>query len=155
MHRLRGPGGFTLLELLIVLVIGGVLGTVTIRSFSQVHGSLGARTAQSTFLTMHAQARAIAVEQGRDILLVVDPASGEVRIERESDNGIIRIRNLADDYDVAVTVSGGLLALCMTARGFADPRCGNVADRREVTFTRGGTSRTVAILPLGQALEAD
>ncbi|MEX2531158.1 MAG: GspH/FimT family pseudopilin [Gemmatimonadota bacterium] len=155
MHRPRAPGGFTLLELLIVLVIGGVLGTVSLRSFSQVQGNLGARTAQSTFFTMHAQARAIAVEQGRDVLLVVDPTAGEVRIERESDNGVIRVRNLADDYDVTVTVSGGSLALCMTARGFADPRCGNVSDRREVTFTRGGRSRTVAILPLGQAMEDD
>lgn len=152
MPHVRSRWGFTLIELLIVLVVGGLLSTVAIRSFSQVHGSLGARTAQSTFLTMHAHARAIAVEQGQPIILVVDPGTDMVRLERQ-DGSLVRGRDFGAEYDVSIQTGGGTVRLCMTPRGFADPGCGNVNDRVEVRFVRGGRTRTVGLLPLGQAME--
>jgi prepilin-type N-terminal cleavage/methylation domain-containing protein len=151
MRRLE-PNGFTVLELLIVLVVGGILTTIAVRSFSQVHGGLGTHTAVSSFMTMHAQARALAVERGRPILLVADASTGRVSIE-ETDGTTVRERDFADAYDVTIGAPGDEVRLCMTARGFADPRCGNVNDRTPVTFTRGGRTRTLVLLPLGQALE--
>lgn len=153
MHRLRGRTGFTLLELLIVLVIGGILSAVAIRSFSVVHGSLGTNTAQSSFMTMHAHARALSVERGIPILLVVDPGTDLVTVE-DGDGNVIQTRNFASDYDVSIGAGDGEVRLCFTPRGFADPRCGNVGGVTEVSFTRGGRTRTLELLPLGQAREA-
>lgn len=157
MPRVHTRAGFTLIELLIVLVVGGLLSMVTIRSFGQVHGSLGSRTAQTTFLGMHAQARAMAVERGESIILTVNPGTDTVTLER-ADGTVVRDRNFAQDYDVSIQtdsgVSGGIVRLCMTPRGYAEPACGNVATRVEVRFVRGGRTRTVALLPLGQASEA-
>lgn len=152
MPRYPDRTGFTLLELLIVLVIGGILTSLTIRSFSQVHGSLGTSTAQSAFTAMHAQARALAVERGERILFVVDPETGVVSLEDE-DGASVQSRNFDGEYDVSIATTGGEIRLCMTPRGFADPRCGNVSDRVEVRFTRGDRTRTLELLPLGQVRE--
>ena len=153
MRRLRTCSGVTLIELLLVLVIGGIMSMVAIRSFSQVHGSLGARTAQSTFTGMHAQARAISVEHGIPVLLRVDPESGAVSIQDLSGE-VLRSRDFAASYDVTIGTPNGVVDLCMVPRGFADPRCGNVNDRTEITFTRGNRVRSVTLLPLGQLVEA-
>lgn len=155
MPRVHTRAGFTLIELLIVLVVGGLLSMVTIRSFGQVHGNLGARTAQTTFLGMHAQARALAVERGESIILTVNPGTDTVTLER-ADGTVVRTRNFAQDYDVSIQTDSGAstVRLCMTPRGYAEPSCGNVATRVEVRFVRGGRTRTVALLPLGQASEA-
>ncbi len=155
MQRLRHRRGFTLLELLIVLVVGGVLSMVTIQSFSQVHGSLGARTAQSTFMTMHAQARASAVERGHNVILRVDPSSDRVELEAQTSDGpvVVRSRAFASDYDVSLETDGGVVELCMTPRGFASTSCGNVTSRVQVRFVRGDRTRSVTLLPLGQLME--
>lgn len=153
MPRVQPRSGFTILELLIVLVVGGLLSMVTIRSFSQVHGNLGARTAQSTFLGMHAQARGMAVERGQRIILTVTPSTGIVTLE-EPDGTVVRSRDFSEDYDVSIeTDGGGIVRLCMTPRGYAEPACGNVSARVELRFVRGGRTRSVALLPLGQATE--
>jgi len=156
MQRLRHRRGFTLLELLIVLVVGGVLSMVTIQSFSQVHGSLAARTAQSTFMTLHAQARASAVERGHNVILRVTPGSNLVEVEAQPSGGpsvVIRSRNFAADYDVSLETDGGVVELCMTPRGFASTSCGNVTSRVQVRFVRGDRTRSVTLLPLGQLME--
>lgn len=152
MGRLRTSSGITLIELILVLVVGGIMSMVAVRSFSQVHGSLGARTAQSTFTGMHAQARAISVEQGVPILLRVDPQSGVVSI-RNLSGDVLRSRDFGTSYDVTIGTPNGVVDLCMVPRGFADPRCGTVDDRTEITFTLGSRVRTVALLPLGQLVE--
>lgn len=143
--------GFTLIELLIVVVVGGLLSAVTIRSFSQVHGSLGSRTAQSTFLTMHAQTRALAVERGEPMILEVDRSTAMVRIE-DSGGTVVRSRNFGSDYDVTIEAHSQLVRMCMTPRGVADPGCGNVSNSTEIGFVRGDRTRTVVLLPLGQAV---
>ncbi len=153
MSRPRRTAGFTLIEMLIVVVVGGLMSMIAIRSFSQVHGALGARTAQTTFMTIHAQTRALAVERGEAIVLRVDPASGVVSVTTEGGT-VIQSRNFAQDYEVAVTTPGGVVELCMTPRGYADTRCGNVTTRTEIVFTRGARTRRVALLPLGQLQEA-
>ena len=153
MQRLRNRRGFTLIEMLIVIVVGGLMSMIAIRSFSQVHGSLGARSAQSTFMTIHAQTRALAVERGVPIVLRVDPATGVVSIETEGGD-VIQSRNFAEDYEVTVGTPDGVVLLCMTPRGFADVGCGNVDDRPEISFVRGARTRAVALLPLGQLVES-
>lgn len=152
MPDVRHHKGFTLIELLIVLVVGGLLGSVTIRAFSQVHGSLGSRTAQSTFLTMHAQARALAVERGEAMVLEVDRDAGVVRIE-DAAGDVERARDFGRDYEVEIRAPASMVRLCMTPRGIADPACGNVSGSTEIQFVRGDRTRAVVLLPLGQAIQ--
>jgi prepilin-type N-terminal cleavage/methylation domain-containing protein len=152
MRRIRSQSGLTVIELLIVLVVGGILSMAAIRGFGGVHGNLATRSAQSTFMTMHAHARALAVERGEPIILRVDTTDGMVTVET-GDGEVIQARDFSREYDVEFKGSKEVIRLCMTARGFADPRCGNVDGKVKLEFVRGQRSRGIALLPLGQLTE--
>ncbi len=155
-HRLRGRGGvrgFTLLELLIVLVIGGILAVVVIQSFSRVQGRMGARAAQSNVMGLHAQARAYAVERGQLVGFVVDAGADEVRVELgcAGSGQVLSRLNLAAEFAVDVQAPGNPLILCFTPRGIADPARGTVATATNIRLVRGDRESGVQLLPLGQA----
>jgi prepilin-type N-terminal cleavage/methylation domain-containing protein len=142
--------GFTLLELVVVIAIGGILSSVAILAFSQVQGQLATRSALSNFLSLHAQARALAVERGGMSQFIVDEGEGEVRIE--FGGVVVSELSLADEFAVTLDADGGLTH-CFTPRGIADLGCTTFNTATNVTFTRGNRTATVQLLPLGQARE--
>ncbi len=151
-----GSGGFTILELIIVIVITGILVGVVINSFSRVAGQLNTRSAHDNFLSLHAQARAFAVERGVEVRLVIDSANDQVRIESTRDGAVevLNQLNFRDEFQVdLVRVTGqGLLNLCFTPRGIANPACANaVGTETTIRFEMGNRSRSIRLLPLGQA----
>jgi prepilin-type N-terminal cleavage/methylation domain-containing protein len=150
--------GFTLLELLVVVTITGVLGSLAILSFSTVQGRMGARSAQSNFLSMHAQTRAFAVERGGPARLVIDTQTNELRIEAPDPDGNMEIVNrldLAGEFNVNLTLNSGSTTtpaiVCFTPRGVADPGCGTISQVTVVRFSRGNRTADVQLLVLGQA----
>jgi len=148
-HNTRSRrSGFTLLEMIVVITITGVLTSIVFLSFSRVQGQLGTRAAQSNFLSLHAQARALAVERGQLSSFVVTEATGVVRIEMGG--VVINELSLANEFDVTVD-SGGDFTQCFSPRGIADLGCTTFSTVRTVTFTRGNRTAEVALLPLGQA----
>ena len=152
--------GFTLLEMIVVITITGVMASIAILAFSTVHGRLGARSAQDNFLSMHAQARAFAVERGRTVRLVMDTAEDVLRIEWTGPDGAETLNelDLGQEFDVNMTLASGSTAtpgiVCFTPRGIAEPGCGTVTATTRVRFTRGTRTdgvREVELLPFGQA----
>jgi prepilin-type N-terminal cleavage/methylation domain-containing protein len=141
--------GFTLLEMIVVVAIGGVLATLVMLSFSRVQGQLATRSAQSNFLSLHAQARSLAVERGVTSEFVVVDATGVVSVRVGGD--VVNQVNLGQEFAVTVSTSGGGggFTQCFTPRGIADLNC--VTATRTVTFTRGNRTTQVEVLPLGQA----
>lgn len=148
-HRTRSRrSGFTLLEMIVVITIGGILASIVFTTFSRVQGQLGTRSAQTNFLSLHAQARSLAVERGQMARFIVTEDTGRVRIEVGTD--VINELSLADEFDVTMD-SGGDFTHCFSPRGIADLGCTTFSTVRTVTFTRGNRTTQVALLPLGQA----
>lgn len=71
--------GFTLLELLAALAIGGVLLTLGIRSLVTMRDALAVRTASRTLAGAFSIARATALAQHETVLLLVTPEVALVR----------------------------------------------------------------------------
>jgi prepilin-type N-terminal cleavage/methylation domain-containing protein len=152
--------GFTLLEMIVVITITGALSSIAILAFSTVHGRLGARSAQDNFLSMHAQARAFAVERGTTVRFIMDAVEDRLRIEWTGPDGVevLNELDLGGEFDVDMTLRSGSTAspgiVCFTPRGLAEPGCGTVTATTRVRFTRGARAdgvREVELLPFGQA----
>lgn len=147
---LRSRRGFTLLELLVVVSVGGVLTSLTFMTFSRVHGQLGTSSAVSNVLSLHHQARALAVERGALVNFVVDEALGEVRVE--GGGQVLNRLDVTGEFEVTLDAGGGLTQ-CFTPRGVADLTCTTFDRPATITLTRGGRVGTIELLPLGQARE--
>lgn len=153
---LRTRKGFTLLELVIVVVITAVLAGVVVNSFSRMAGQLNTRSAHDNFLSLHAQARAFAVERGVEVRLIIDPAQDRVRIETTAD-GQVELLNEMDfrenfAVDLIRVTGQGIAVLCFTPLGVANLGCTNaVTTETTIRFDMGNRSRSIRLLPLGQA----
>ena len=149
--------GFTIIELVIVVVISIILAGIITLSFSRVQGALATNSAQTTLQSMHAQTRAFAVERGQVVRLVIDSAEDEVRIEWTNpdtgDNEVLNTVNLGREFAVDLRTSGGS-ALCFNPRGVGEPTCSTMdSGGLTVTMIRGNRIASVTILPLGQIRE--
>ncbi len=156
MHRNRQ--GFTILELITVMVISTVLAGIVTVSFSRVQGQLGVQSAQSNFLSLHAQARAFASERGTMVFFVVDDADDEFRVEWVNpDSGEREVLNsvsVGREFNVNVSASESGAQLCFTPRGIADPGCNTFTGTLRVELVRANRSASLLVLQLGQAREA-
>ena len=149
-----GSRGFTLLELVIVLLIGGVLTSVAILGLSGVFDRIAVRSAQSEFLSMHARTRALAVERGNAMQLIANDDPGVVAIREgcAGTGGVLEARNFETAHRVALETAPTPLSVCMTPRGFADPNQNSFGQEGRVDFVRGEILRSVVLFPLGQAV---
>lgn len=142
--------GFTILELVVVLMVGAILTGIAIQSISSVQGRTSVRQARNLYVTVHARARAQAVEFGQEVLLRIDPGGDSAWISRNDTTlEVVRFRT-----DLGVSIGGieSTLTVCMNARGFADTKTGCNNAERTLQFTQAGNSSSVTILPLGQVV---
>jgi prepilin-type N-terminal cleavage/methylation domain-containing protein len=147
--------GFTLLEMVIALMFGGILAGIAISGFGGTQGRLAVRSAQASFLSLHAHTRALAVERGVQVQLLVDPATDVVAIRLGCDGAgdILEARNFQDAHSVTVTTGGGTASLCMTPKGVANPSLNTFPQTpTRIVFTRGEATSEVTLQPLGQAV---
>ena len=150
--------GFTIIELIIVVVISTILAGIITLSFSRVQGALATNSAQTNLQSLHAQARAFAVERGQPVRLVIDSAADEIRVEwtnPDPDVGdeVLNVVNVGREFAVDLRTSGGS-ALCFNPRGVGEPTCSTMdSGGLTVTMIRGNRTTSVTILPLGQIRE--
>jgi prepilin-type N-terminal cleavage/methylation domain-containing protein len=150
--------GFSLIELLVVILIGSILVTVALSSFQSAQTSLAARSARTMYATLHQRARAKAIELGRTQLFIVDTAGDSAFIydwNPPATPVITDVTRFRQQMNVDLRASMSSFLICMTPRGYADPTCPafgfsttNVPIKLE--FWLNADSTSVTILPMWQ-----
>lgn len=141
--------GFTLIELVLVLMIGGILVAVAIPPVSSYLQSRHSLQARDAFIMMAAQARAAAIEEGDYVLMTVSPADDEVVVTRR-DGSVLHSLDLSTGR--SADLQGTEITVCYTPRGFAHPSCLD-GDALPATFAFTSGGNTVeAELTLGRAV---
>ncbi len=138
--------GSSLIEIVMVLLIGGVLLDISIAATGSVSASLSLNAAERSFVALHARARAHAVERGTTADFHVDPAGDSIWIEVDGET--LEVAH----YDAIDLEADGPITVCMSPRGTADPRCNSFSGVATVTFEAGGESSSLDILPLGKVI---
>ena len=139
--------GFTVIELVIVMMVGALLTGIAFRSFNGVQGRMAARQARQTFASLHARTRATAIEMAAVTQLNVDFGGDSVWIQR----GTTKVEVIKFRDQLGVDILGtGVLRLCMNPRGFAETTCNSFTTTQTVTFQAGADTAGVQIRTLGQ-----
>ncbi len=140
--------GFSLIELVIVIMIGFVLLSTTTSRIARTRSVLAAAGARQAFLALHARTRAQAVEFGATARLMIDVENDSAWIV-QGGNTITTYRFVPDGVDLQ-SDAGGVVQLCMIARGYSESRCNSFAEPVELTFATAEASQTVVLFPMGQ-----
>ena len=141
--------GFSIIELVVVLVVGSVLTSIAVKNYNGVSGRFAVRGARQTLMSMHARARVHAVEYGQTVMLFVDPAGDSIWIRRGTE--VIDRMDLNQEFNVDVkTSTDSSIRVCMNPRGFANTWCNNFNSTVTITFVLSSDTASVRMLTLGQ-----
>lgn len=152
----RRPTGFTMIELVIVILIGSLLTAVSLASFRNVQGRFAVRSAKTMYATLHQRARSRAVEMGETVIFFVDTVGDSAFIF--SDGVITDVTRFRSELNVDLRASQSTFFLCMTPRGYADYECGSYTGLFTATtnsairlqFWQNADSTSLIVLPMGQ-----
>lgn len=156
----RKTGGFSLIELVFVIVIGSILTMISLASFQTAQNRFRVRGAKATYATMHQRARSRAVEMGETVLFVVNTVGDSVW-SLSLGSGVTEVRRFRTEFNV--DLRGPSYFLCMTPRGYADYNCGSFgqlgltatfSDTTRLQFWLHEDSTSVLVLPMGQLVGA-
>lgn len=140
--------GFSLIELVIALVIGGILTGIALSSYGNARGRFAVRGARTAFVTMHARARAQAIERGETVRIVMATWGDSISLVAGSTTlETIRFRG---ELNVNMRGQDGGGTLCMNSRGYGDTSCNTFSSSKTIWFVQNADSVSVKILPLGQ-----
>jgi prepilin-type N-terminal cleavage/methylation domain-containing protein len=141
--------GFSIIELVVVLMVGSVLTSIAITEFNGVSGRFAVKGARQTLMSMHARARMQAVELGQTVKLNIDPVGDSIWLSRGA--VVLDVVDFGREFNVDVqTSSYAEIKVCMNPRGFADTGCNNFSSPVTITFVLTSDTTSVLILPLGQ-----
>ena len=143
--------GFTVLELVVVLMLGVALTSIAVRSMAGIQSRMSVRQARNVYAALHARARAQAVEFGEPVMVGIDAEGDSLWLERD-DGTRLEVIRLFDEMGVDLQGSSSTYTVCMNARGFADESCNSFDEPVTLSFVMGGDSASLLILPLGQVI---
>lgn len=152
----RRATGFTMIELVLVLLVGSILTGMALSSFRNVQPRFAVRGAKTMYATLQQRARSRAVEMGETVLFFVDTVGDSAYI---SIDGVISdVTRFRSQLNVDLRASPSTYFLCMTPRGYADYECGSYTGGFTATtnsairlqFWQNADSTSVLVLPMGQ-----
>jgi prepilin-type N-terminal cleavage/methylation domain-containing protein len=154
----RQRAGFTIIELIVVILIGSILTGIALSGFQNAQAAFAARGAKTMYATLHQRARAKAIELGRTQLFIVDATGDSAYIidwDPPSTFTVTDVTNFGDELNVDLRSSPTAFLICMTPRGYADPTCPAFGFSTTTTpirleFWLNADSTSVLILPMGQ-----
>lgn len=154
-ERLRPRRGFTLVELLIVMIIGAALMTMAIPSFTRLMNARNAQNARDALVWMANRARARAVERGNVQLFEVSPARNSAWIVTRNGTtaaDTVQMINFQGEHSAVLSTStANTITVCFSPRGYAFECDANSPQSNvETTLTHAGKTATARIKPLGQ-----
>ena len=141
--------GFTIIELLMVIVIAGIMMAVAIPFFRKSSQSASARGAGDEIARLYATTRAVSIQRGKLAWLVLSPSSSTAMVIAGKVSGtgvdtIVQPDDLNKRYGVTFTTTADSLAF--TPRGIG----ANLATTTVIVTSGGGTAAdTVLIYPTG------
>lgn len=138
--------GFTMIEMLLVVMISSLIMGVGIQELPRLLNPQVVGSARDAVAATSHRARSEAMRSGRPVHVWIRPGEGVVRMGRSTTELLDSV--VMSDFEVSMT--GSDVDLCYTARGYAMPGCTTVTTSEEFTFTRGGHTATLMVLPLGQ-----
>jgi prepilin-type N-terminal cleavage/methylation domain-containing protein len=150
----RNTRGFTLVELVTVILIGSILVTIALSTFQSAQAQFAARSAKTMYATLHQRARSKAIEMGETVILFVNTTGDSALIV--SSSGITDVTRFRSQLNVDLRSTPASFIMCMTPRGYSDPTCPAYAftatTNTPITleFWMNADSSTLAILPMGQ-----
>lgn len=149
--RPRARPGFTVVELLFVMLIAGVLGALSLPQFARYMSRRNVVNATDSFRLSAARARAAAVERGDVMLVVVRPLQDSILIMSADATDTIDVLDYAAGEIQVDVIAGSSLVVCYVPRGYAHPGCGsgNILPQR-VGFSGGTDTAWVTINAVGQ-----
>lgn len=136
--------GYTVIELLLVLMLGTLLLAITVAPVRHARSVLAVRAARSDIAALIAVTRSTAIMTG-GATLVVDVSAGTAWIEQGSGVRVGDIQHITARHRVALTASRPVLNLRYDALGIG--RMNNAV----VHVTSGSVTGTVTISAYGRA----
>jgi type IV fimbrial biogenesis protein FimT len=151
----RNRAGFTLIEVLIVMIIAGILLSYAVPSFTRMTASQNAQNARDRMVWMANRARSIALTRGQVELFEVDPTRNAAWIVRRNPTtaaDTAEIVYFGTEYSATLNTStGSRITLCFSARGYAFACDGNSPTaNEEARLTHLEKVARARIKPLGQ-----
>lgn len=157
----RTPAGFTLIEMVFVILIGSILTSIALAGFRNVQTRFAVQGAKEMYMTLHQRARSKAVEMGETVIFFVYPQGDSAKIFSASE-GATDLTRFDEQINVDLRTPGnGDFSVCMTPRGYADYNCGSYtslgmtqtySDTVRLEFWMNEDSASVLILPMGQLI---
>lgn len=145
-HVRQRRAGFSVLELVVVIVIGGILATIVGPTIGKVQARMDTQAARDAFMLYASRARSMAIERGAVTTLEVNTATDVVTIRMGA--------TVLDTYDFGaqheVDLTGTSFSVCYSSRGFALSTCTSLAADTDVTFSRAGETAAATMKVLGQ-----
>lgn len=144
----RRSKGFTILEVLVVLVISTVLMSMAVKAFGATSSHLAVRQARNVYAGMVARARAQAIESGFTTLVVANIPGDSVWIF--ANGRVVENVRFSEEMGVDIQSTSSTVRLCMSPRGYANTDCNSFKSTTKMSFAQGAESESIQILPLGQ-----
>ena len=152
-------GGFTLIELMVVIVIAGIIMLVAIPKFQGTRATRVARNARDVFVWNAQRARARAIQTGQTYLYELNPATERAWIVKRgatvASDTFLTI-NFQTQYEATVSTSANTtITVCYNPKGYANTSCtagsGTVPTANvDITFTHANYTSVARLKPLGQ-----
>ncbi len=153
--RTWSSAGFSLIEMLIVLIVFGALLGVALPRLVEAFKGTKARSAINQFSSAHSLTRATAVRYGRVAELHIDAATARFWIEVDTSQAggvndtIGSIHNVANPQ---LVMTSDRSLVCYDGRGLATTPGACEAGNMTVVFSLAGRYDTVAVSALGKVL---
>lgn len=165
----RNHFGFTLIELVFVILIGSILVSIALSTFQSVQTRFAVQGAKQMYMTLHQRARSKAVEMGETVLLMVQVPGDSAFIFTPGTPGtpgvgVTDVTRFDEQLGVEMrTRDNTNFFMCMTPRGYADFNCGSFgasnpfvtqtySDTIRLQFRLNADTASVLILPMGQVV---
>lgn len=145
---LRSRSGYTIVEMVVVLIIFGVVTALSIPRLHAAQSSASLRSARTQTAIYLAQAHALAIQRGREARFVRTGNVVTVTVDSSGTQVVYgQPHDLSEEHGVSIpTTTQDTIAF--DARGFAT----NVTSTAKVVLTRDGMRDSVCVVKVGKII---